>query len=198
VDLADGSVSSAKIADGNVANADLAANSVDSAKIVDGGVGTADLAANSVTSAKIADGTVGSADLADGSVNSAKIADGAVANADLAASSVTTAKIADGSVTAAKLSSGLAPIAYGFILPSGVKNWGTSNVTSSWDATNSWYTITLSGYSYFYSEYITVVTPICGPGWSVSTSSVSGNLLVIIANASNVKAQCSFQFVTYH
>ena len=198
LDLADGSVTSAKIADGNVANADLAANSVDSAKIVDGGVGTADLAANSVTSAKIADGTVGSADLADGSVNSAKIADGTVANADLAASSVTTAKIADGSVTAAKLSSGLAPIAYGFILSSGVKNWGTSNVTSSWDATNSWYAITISGYSYFYSDYITVVTPICGPGWSVSTGSVSGNLLVNIANASNVKAQCNFQFVTYH
>lgn len=90
------------------------------------------------------------------------------------------------------------PIAYAFILANGSKTWGTSNVTSSWDATNQWYVITISGYSYFYSEFITVVTPICGPGWSVRTASVSGNLLVQTANASNAYAQCGFQFVTYH
>ena len=90
------------------------------------------------------------------------------------------------------------PIVYAFILANGSKTWGTSNVTSSWDATNQWYVITISGYSYFYSEFITVVTPICGPGWSVRTASVSGNLLVQTANASNTYAQCGFQFVTYH
>jgi hypothetical protein len=150
------------------------------------------------TGATIVDGSIGTADLADGSVTSAKIADGNVTTGDLANSSVTTAKIADGAVTAAKLSSGIAPIAYAFIYANGTKSWGTSNVASSWNASSQWYEITISGYSYYFSEFITVVTTICSPGWSVSTSSVSGYLIVRIANASNAYTQCGFQFVTYH
>ncbi len=57
-DLADNSVTSAKIADGNVATADLADGSVNSSKITDGSVATSDLAANSVTTDKINAGAV--------------------------------------------------------------------------------------------------------------------------------------------
>jgi hypothetical protein len=62
--IPDGAVTSAKILDGNVANADLAPNSVDATKIVDLGVGTAELANLGVTSSKIADGAVTNAKLA--------------------------------------------------------------------------------------------------------------------------------------
>jgi hypothetical protein len=63
--IPDGSVTSAKIADGTIIATDLAANSVDASKIVDLGVSTADLANSSVTSNKIADGTVTAADVQD-------------------------------------------------------------------------------------------------------------------------------------
>lgn len=63
-DLADGAVTTVKIADGNVTSAKLADGAVTSAKILDGTIATADLADGAVTSAKIADGTVALADLA--------------------------------------------------------------------------------------------------------------------------------------
>jgi len=64
------------------------------ANIADGLLTTAKLADNSVTSAKIVDGTIVTADLADSSVTSAKIVDGTIATADIADAAVTTAKLA--------------------------------------------------------------------------------------------------------
>lgn len=66
--LPTGSLTSAMLADGTVANADLANNAVNSAKIADGAIATADLADGAVNSAKIADGAVNSADIADNSI----------------------------------------------------------------------------------------------------------------------------------
>lgn len=110
--LANDAVTSAKIVDGTVATIDLADNAVTSAKI----------AADAVTSVKIADGTIVSADLsdnavstaklADNAVTSAKIADGTIGTVDLADNAVTTAKIADNSVTSAKIN-GTIDIAHG-------------------------------------------------------------------------------------
>jgi hypothetical protein len=110
---ADNSVTSAKIVDGQVQNADLANNSVTSGKILDGtilgadlapgSVDTLNLANNSVTSAKILDGTILNGDLADNSVNAAKIVDGSVGTLDLANGAVTSVKIADGTIVAADL-----------------------------------------------------------------------------------------------
>ena len=53
-----GGIATAKLANGAVSTEKLAANSVTSAKIADGAVGTADLAAKAVTSAKLADAAV--------------------------------------------------------------------------------------------------------------------------------------------
>ena len=101
--IADGAVSSARIADGAVATSDLGDNAVSSAKIADGNVGNADLATDAVNSAKIVNGSVGNADLATDSVTSTKIDNGSVGNADLGTDSVSRAKIADDAVSANKL-----------------------------------------------------------------------------------------------
>lgn len=106
VKIADGAVTTSKIADGNVTTAKLADGAVTTNKIADGNVTTAKLADGAVTTDKIADGNVTTAKLADGAVTTSKILDGAVTTAKLADASVTTEKLADGSVTAAKLAPG--------------------------------------------------------------------------------------------
>ena len=102
-DLADNAVTSVKIKDGEVKEADLADDAVTSVKIKDGEVKEADLADDAVTSAKIKDGEVKEADLADNAVTSPKIKDGEVKEADLADDAVTSAKIKDGEVKEADL-----------------------------------------------------------------------------------------------
>jgi hypothetical protein len=91
--LANGAVTTPKIGDGQITTAKLADNAVTTPKIADGAVTTVKLADGAVTAGKIADGTVGTAELADGAVTAPKIANNAV----------TTAKIADGAVTIQKL-----------------------------------------------------------------------------------------------
>jgi len=81
------------IADGSVTTAKLASASVTTAKLADANVTAEKLASNAVTTAK----------MTDANVTTAKIADANVTAAKLASDSVTTAKIADGAVTAAKL-----------------------------------------------------------------------------------------------
>ncbi|HEY3430709.1 MAG TPA: hypothetical protein VGK39_08540, partial [Cyclobacteriaceae bacterium] len=77
--------------------ADLADGSVTTAKVVDGTLITADLADGSVTTAKILDATIATADLADGSVTTAKITDGTLTNADVSTSAaIAVSKVAAG------------------------------------------------------------------------------------------------------
>ncbi len=83
--MADGSINSAKIADGGVVTADMADNAVTTAKIADGGVTTTDMANSAVTEAKIADNAVTTAKIADGAVNTADMANNAVTVAKLPA-----------------------------------------------------------------------------------------------------------------
>jgi len=83
------------VADGSVTTAKLASASVTTAKIADANVTADKLAANAITTAKITDAHVTTAKIADGNVTAVK----------LSSDSVTTAKIADGAVTAAKLES---------------------------------------------------------------------------------------------
>ena len=62
---------------------DIADNSITSAKITDGTITADDLADASVTSEKIADGEVKNSDIADNAVTSAKIADDAITADDI-------------------------------------------------------------------------------------------------------------------
>ena len=110
---ADGSVTTAKIADYNVG---IAGTGVTTAKIVDLNVTTAKLAAGAVTTAKLETSSstitgVTTAKIADDAVTTAKIVNSAVTTAKLESYSggstgVTTAKIADLAVTTAKLADG--------------------------------------------------------------------------------------------
>ena len=105
-DLADGSVTSAKIANGTIATIDLADNSVTAPKIAADAVGSAQIADNAVTSSELASDSVGttqikdnavtSANIAADAVGSAQIADGAVGSSEIAADAVGAAQIADG------------------------------------------------------------------------------------------------------
>ena len=102
---ADGSVTTVKIADYNVA---IAGTGVTTAKIVDGAItsakienGTieeADIANSAITSIKIANGTVTGTDIATGTITSSNILDGTIAAGDIADGAVTTDKIGTGTI----------------------------------------------------------------------------------------------------
>ncbi|MDX2169087.1 MAG: hypothetical protein SF182_18610 [Deltaproteobacteria bacterium] len=111
--VADGSISSVKLAPGAVTTTQLATEAVTTVQIADGTIAAGDLANGAVSTAKIGDGQVTGAKLAPGAVTTsqlapnavtaAQIADGSVATSELATGAVSTAKIGDGQVTSAKL-----------------------------------------------------------------------------------------------
>ena len=218
-DLADGAVTSAKITDGTIATGDLADSSITSAKITDGTIAAGDLASSSVTSAKITDGTIVTADLADSTVTSAKITDGTIAAGDIASDAVTANKILDGTITTADLGSGVVdttqlandsvdrdkingqgganiPIAYGTVHSNGTLYSGTSNVSTSWDAGNSRYEITITNEGYFYQDYVTVAS-VAGNPYFAETNSASDTLLITLRDTSSTARQGIFSFVVY-
>jgi len=92
------------------------------------------------------------------------------------------------------LNNQMVPIALGFVNTNGTLNVGSSNVSSTFNSGR--YEITISGYSYFFSEYVTLVTPTTA-GYTARTSSLGGKLHVYLYNASGAAAQGPFQFVTY-
>jgi hypothetical protein len=104
--IADGAVTSAKIADATIITGDLADGAVTSAKIADGTIVAGDLASDSVTTAKILNANVTTAKIADLNVTTAKIADLNVTTGKIADLGVATGKIADAAVTAAKIAGG--------------------------------------------------------------------------------------------
>ena len=83
-ELANGSVTTAKLRGGAVTGVKLAAGSVTTNKIATNAVTNAQLAANSVESTKIVDRSVTAADLANNAVNSSKIANDSVQAQDVA------------------------------------------------------------------------------------------------------------------
>jgi hypothetical protein len=110
VDIADNAVTSTKIAIDTITAADIAASAVETTEIADGTIasidianstiGTVDLADNAVTLAKMADGSVGTAEIVDSSVTLAKMADGSVSTAEIVDNSVTSADIQNGTIAA--------------------------------------------------------------------------------------------------
>ena len=71
--------------------------------VADGAVTTAKLADDAVDSAKIADGAVDTVHIADSNITSAKLATDAVTTVKITDANITTAKIADDNVTFAKI-----------------------------------------------------------------------------------------------
>lgn len=86
--VADGSITGAKLANGAVATAHIADGTVGSADLADGAVVAGKLAANAVTSDRILDATITSTDIADGAINSQKIAAGAISSGHIANHSI--------------------------------------------------------------------------------------------------------------
>ena len=101
-------VSGASVADGSVSTAKIADSAITAAKIADGTVVAAEIANNAITTDKIAAGAVTAAKL--GNDISLTPADGSITAAKLASNAVTEAKIGSGAVTQAKLTSGLSGI----------------------------------------------------------------------------------------
>ena len=89
------------------------------------------------------------------------------------------------------------PIAYGFINTDGSVAAATPNVSSSYDSSSDRYKITIAGETYYFDEYVTVVTVVSLPPLLTTTSSVDGDLLVYLRDVSGDPVQRWFQFVTY-
>jgi hypothetical protein len=101
--LADSSITSAKIADGTIATADIADDAVTAAKIENDTITATQIAADAVGSSELADNAVDTAAIANSAVTSAKIADGTIATADIADDAVTSAKIAATTIVAGNI-----------------------------------------------------------------------------------------------
>lgn len=91
----------------------------------------------------------------------------------------------------------MVPIAYGGVNSTGAiyPNASTTNFTCTKTGTGA-YSITITGETYFYSDYVTTVTLIATVGM-VRTSSVSGNLLINTYDATGAAADRMFQFIVY-
>ena len=189
--VANGSVTTAKLADGAVTTIKLAAAAVGSAQVLDGSLTGADLAA----------GAVGTSQIANGAVNTINLAAGAVTNSTIAAQAVNPTKILDGSVTRAKLGSdAFTAIAWGFVNSDGTLGTHSANVTATWNAGASRNEITITGESYFFSNYATVVSPSLPTPLTTmlipNVASFQGKLHVQLLSSAGASMQGHFQFVT--
>ena len=81
--LADASVTTAKIANASITGSKIADDTVTAAKISDASITTAKIADDAVTSTKLADGSVSAAKIADASITSGKIVDNAITSSKM-------------------------------------------------------------------------------------------------------------------
>jgi len=102
---------------------------------------------------------------------------------------------------AGKITSGDAkvslPIAYGVINADGSIYSATSNVSCSWNSTNSRYELGFTGESYFFRDFVTTVQSVGDDLIFTSTNSLSGKLLVKLFDTSGSNIQNTFNFVVY-
>jgi hypothetical protein len=89
---------------------------------------------------------------------------------------------------------GNGPIAYGVVNTDGSKIGGTANWSSTFNAALSRYEISITGESYHFTSYATVVTPVADIRFC-RTSSVGGDLLVLCYNTAGTLTTSRFGFV---
>lgn len=105
--LANRAVTTAKLADGAVTTAKIGNRQVTASKIALATIQNSHIVPATITANQLAGSSVTASKIADRSVTTTKIVDRAVTAAKLGSGSVTTAKIADGAITAAKLAPGV-------------------------------------------------------------------------------------------
>ncbi len=88
------------------------------------------------------------------------------------------------------------PVALGYVNSPGSLNGGLGVAGVDWENGAKRYLITLTDTTYVNSGFATLVTPTCD-GYTVSTQSSSGDLVVKIRNTSGTAVQCPFAFVVY-
>ena len=177
---------------------EIANNSITGAKIMDGSIDSVDIADDAVTSTQILDGAIGGSDLASNAVTAGKIASEAVGTDELADDSVTAEKLADDAVSwDSVVDKPLNVVAAGIVDSDGslVEGYNVESVT--WESTAIRYDIEITDVEYHILDYITVVSPIKSLPRFVTTSSVAGTLLVYIYDDAGNKVQDRFYFVTY-
>ncbi|WP_395138303.1 hypothetical protein [Schlegelella aquatica] len=94
----------AYIANGTITTAKIANLAVDSAKVADAAIGTAKIQDAAITGAKIQDAAIGTAKIQDAAITGAKIQDAAIGTAKIQDAAITDAKIAN--LSASKITSG--------------------------------------------------------------------------------------------
>jgi hypothetical protein len=111
--IPNGSITTAKLADGAVTATKMAASTITATQIADGTVTGTKMAPSTITATQIADGavtatkmapsTITTTQLADASITTVKVADGAMTTLKMADNAVTTLKMADNAVTTLKM-----------------------------------------------------------------------------------------------
>jgi hypothetical protein len=90
---------------------------------------------------------------------------------------------------------GSGAIAYGVIGSTATIVNGSQNFTVTWNATQNWYEIDISGENYYFGNYVTSVSAIGYPAMT-GISSVGGKLLVMIYDLDGNQVQGLFSFQT--
>lgn len=109
------------------------------------------------------------------------------------AAALTDADIGEG---AASLADVTGPLAFGVVYSNGTKQSGTPNWTSTYNGTYKRYEITITGQSYYYLSYATLITP-AGDVRFCRSDSVSGKLLVYCYDKAGVVQPARFGFTTF-
>jgi hypothetical protein len=104
----DGSIDTAHIANSQITVDKMAANSVNSDQYVDGSIDLIHLSADSVNGTKIADDSINSEHYVDGSIDTAHIANSQITLDKMASDSVNSSKIVDGSIVNADVNASAA------------------------------------------------------------------------------------------
>lgn len=144
-EVADGSITSAKLAFGAVETANIGNRAVTDGKIADNAVVARTIPDGTITGEKIDLNAVTGNKIADDAITSSKIEDGAVTDAKIANGAVTGAKIADGTITAAKLAPGVGGGAGGEIADASITGQKIAHMTITGGSTGNIASKTIQG-----------------------------------------------------